>query len=86
MWRVLWEPALLFLLPFIAYAGLLFLRRVAPFSSAYWTRGTVSVLTLAGLAAAIIFMLVYGFLAERHKGTYVPAHIEDGRLVPGRME
>ena len=27
-----------------------------------------------------------GFLAHRHKGAYVPAHIENGVLVPGRME
>ncbi|MGB8277324.1 MAG: DUF6111 family protein [Methylovirgula sp.] len=86
MWRVLWEPVLLFLAPFIAYAGLLLLRRTAPFSSRHWTQGTVSMLTVAGLAAAIVFMLAYGLLAERHKGAYVPAHIENGRLVPGRIE
>lgn len=86
MWRVLWEPVLLFLAPFIAYASLLLLRRTAPFSSRHWTQGTVSMLTLAGLAAAVVFMLAYGLLAERHKGAYVPAHIENGRLVPGRME
>ncbi len=86
MWRVVWEPVLLFLAPFIAYVGLLLLRRAAPFSSRHWTQGTVSMLTLAGLAAAIIFVLAYGILAERHKGAYVPAHIENGRVVPGRME
>jgi hypothetical protein len=86
MWRVLWEPALLFLSPFIAYAGLLLLRRTAPFSRQHWTQGTVSMLTLAGLAAAIVFMLAYGLFAERHKGDYVPAHIENGQVVPGRME
>lgn len=86
MWRVIWQPALLFLTPFIGYAVLLILRRTAPFSSRHWTQGTISILTLAGLAAAIAFMLTYGLLVERHKGTYVPAHIENGRLVPGRME
>jgi amino acid transporter len=86
MWRVIWEPALLFLAPFIVYVGILLLRRRAPFSRRHWARGTVSVLTLVGLAAAIVFMLAYGLLAERYKGAYVPAHIENGRLVPGRME
>lgn len=86
MWRVLWEPALLFLSPFIAYAGFLLLRRTAPFSSRHWTQGTLSLLTLGGLAAAIVFMVAYGVLAERHKGAYRPAHIENGRLVPGHME
>jgi hypothetical protein len=86
MWRDLWEPALLFFTPFIAYAGLLLLRRAAPFSSKHWTQGTVSTLTLCGLAIAIVFMLGYGLFAERHKGAYVPAHIENGQIVPGHME
>jgi len=86
MWRVLWEPVLLFLSPFIAYAGLLLLRRITPFSARQWTQGTVSTLTLSGLALAIVFMLGYGLFAERHKGAYVPAHIENGRIVPGRMQ
>ena len=86
MWRILWEPALLFLSPFLAYAGVLVLRRVPPFSRSHWQRQTVSLLTLLGLAAAIAFMIAYGLLAERHKGAYVPAHIENGRLVPGHME
>lgn len=86
MWRVIWEPALLFLSPFIAYALLLVLRRHAPFSTRHWSQGTVSVLTLVGLAAAVIFMLVFGLSAQRHMGGYVPAHIENGRIVPGRME
>lgn len=86
MWRIFWEPALLFLSPFIAYAVLLVLRRNGPFSRRHWTQGTVSMLTLVGLAAAVVFMLAYGLLAERHQGGYVPAHIENGQVVPGRME
>ncbi len=86
MWRVLWEPALLFLSPFIAYAGLLVIQQTPPFSRAPWSKGTVSLLTLAGLSAAIIFMVFFGLFAERHHGAYVPAHIENGRLVPGHIE
>ncbi|MGA3303769.1 MAG: DUF6111 family protein [Methylovirgula sp.] len=86
MWRVLWEPALLFLSPFIAYAGLLVIQRTPPFSRAPWSQKAVSLLTLAGLSAAIVFMVFYGLLAERHHGAYVPAHIENGRLVPGHIE
>ena len=86
MWRIIWEPALLFLSPFIAYTLLLILRRTAPFSSGHWSPGTVSMLTLGGLAAAVVFMLAYGLLAKRHMGDYVPAHIENGQLIPGRMQ
>jgi hypothetical protein len=31
-------------------------------------------------------MLILGVLAPRHSGAYVPAHIENGTLVPGRIE
>ncbi|QXX76350.1 DUF6111 family protein [Methylovirgula sp. HY1] len=86
MWRVIWEPALLFLSPFFAYAIWLVLRRHGPFSSHHWTQGTVSMLSLVGLAGAVIFMLVFGLSAKRHMGAYVPAHIENGQIVPGRME
>ena len=86
MWRVIWEPALLFLSPFIVYALLRVLCRTALFSSWHWAQGTVPVLTLGGLAAAVVFMRAYGLLAKRHMGAYVPAHIENGRIVPGRMQ
>ena len=86
MWRAMLEPALLFLAPFIAYIALLVLRRNTVFISDSWSRSTVSLLTLAGLAAAVAWIVYLGFNAERHSGAYVPAHIEDGKLVPGRME
>lgn len=86
MWRVIWKPLLLFLLPFIGYAALLVLRRTPPFASRNWSRGTVSRLTLAGLFAAIVGVFLFGVFAERHYGAYVPAHIEDGAVVPGHME
>lgn len=86
MWRVIWRPALLFLLPFLAYAVLLVMRRTTPFASRNWSQGTVSTLTLAGLLIAVVGMLLFGVFAERHLGAYVPAHIENGTLVPGRMQ
>ncbi|HEY1735023.1 MAG TPA: DUF6111 family protein [Methylovirgula sp.] len=86
MWRVLWEPAVLFLSPFIAYAGVLIIQQIPPFSRAPWSKSKVSFLTLAGLAAAITFMIFFALSAERHHGAYVPAHIVNGHLVPGHME
>jgi hypothetical membrane protein len=86
MWRVVWRPALLFLLPFIGYAVLLVLRRTTPFASRHWTQGTVSTLTLSGLFIAVVGVFLFGVFAERHHGAYVPAHMENGTLVPGHME
>ena len=86
MWRAILEPAALFLSPFIAFAIYLVLHARYPLASEHWSRGRVSTLTLVGLAVAVLGMLVFGLSAPRGYGTYVPAHIENGRLVPGHIE
>jgi amino acid transporter len=80
------ESLLLFLAPFIVYAALLLLRRNRPFSVYYWRAKTLSGLTLAGLAVAVAGLFLIGLTAERRSGVYVPAHIENGKLVPGKLE
>jgi hypothetical protein len=85
MWRAI-ESLLLFLSPFVLYAVLLLLRRNRPFAEYYWRVQTISSLALAGLAVAVAGLFLFGLTAERHGGAYVPAHIENGKLVPGRME
>jgi hypothetical protein len=86
MLRVILEPALLFLTPFAAYMAYLYLRDRYPFAVDHWTRGAVSSLALAGLALAVASIFFLGFFAEKHRGAYVPAHIENGRLMPGHAE
>jgi hypothetical protein len=81
MLRALLEPLLLFLAPFVFYAlYLAALRR-----SIGEARRRLPVLTVLGLLAAIAGFLLLG-LARRDSGAYRPAHIENGRLVPGRFE
>ena len=85
MWRVFLEPAALFFSPFVAYA--LFMAFVrAEGQGEKWSKKHVSALTLAGLALAAAGVLLLGVRAERHQGAYVPAHIENGQLVPGHMD
>jgi hypothetical protein len=86
MWRAILEPAFLFASPFAAYTIYLVLRRNYPFAMEHWTKGAISTLTLSGLAIAVAGMIAYGIFAPRHAGAYVPAHIENGKLVPGRMQ
>jgi len=86
MWRALIEPVLLFTSPFITYAIYLALRQNYPFALEHWSKSAVSTLTLAGLAMAVGGMLALGIFAPRHEGAYVPAHIEGGKLVPGRIQ
>ncbi|WP_026608354.1 DUF6111 family protein [Methylocapsa acidiphila] len=86
MWRIMLEPALLFVSPFVAYVIYLALRRNYPFAVDHWTQSAVASLFLAGLAIAAAGMIAFGVFAVRHEGAYVPAHIENGRLVPGRLQ
>jgi hypothetical protein len=86
MWRVVLDPLLLFASPFAAYAAYLVLRRKYPFTIEHWTRSAVSTLTLTGLAIAVTGMLAFGIFAPRYEGAYTPAHIENGRLMPGRLQ
>jgi Family of unknown function (DUF6111) len=86
MGRTLLEPLALFLSPFAAYALYLTLRARYPLEIEHWTTGRVSVLTVMGLAAAVLGLVALNLVAPRGQGTYVPAHEENGVLVPGRIE
>jgi Family of unknown function (DUF6111) len=85
MWRAYLETILLFALPFVLYAVFHLLLLRWPFVASLWTRGRVSSLAIAGLVLAVIGILSLG-LGSRETGAYVPAHIENGRLVPGHFE
>jgi hypothetical protein len=86
MGRAVFEPLALFVSPFAIYAVYLILRARYPLEVEHWTTGRVSLLTLAGLAAAVLGLLLLNLLAPRGQGVYVPAHEENGVLVPGRIE
>ena len=79
------ETALFFSAPFTLYALFHLLQMRWPFVAEFWHKGVVSTLTIAGLLFAVAGMLFVG-LGPRQQGTYIPAHIENGRLVPGRFE
>ena len=82
MIRSLVEEIALFLMPFAAFALWLMFRRKAPHDLTHWD-GRGLILTLIGLLFVAAGLAWTGFTAERERGTYVPAHTEDGRLVPG---
>jgi hypothetical protein len=86
MSRSVLEPLALFLSPFAVYALYLALRARYPLEVEHWSRGRVSALTLIGLAAAVLGLFAINAFAPRGRGAYVPAHIENGALVPGRFE
>lgn len=86
MGRNVLESLALFLSPFAVYAFYLVLRARYPLEVEHWTRGRVSVMTLIGLAAAVLGLIAINAFAPRGRGVYVPAHVENGVLVPGRIE
>ena len=69
MGRTLFEPLALFLSPFAAYAVYLVLRARYPLEVDHWTSGRVSVLTLLGLAAAVLGLVTLNLVAPRGHGT-----------------
>jgi hypothetical protein len=86
MTREVLEPLALFLSPFAAYAIYLVLRARYPLEVQHWTGVRVSILTLVGLGAAVLGLVLLDAFAPRGQGVYVPAHIENGVLVPGHIE
>jgi len=72
------------LTPFAIYAAVLYFSRQGLWHSSAW-----STTRLIGLAVtSLVLMLTSLFLLARFSGappgsTYQPAHIEDGKLVPG---
>ena len=80
---VLTELAI-FLIPFVAYAIFLIATRAGVFASSSWPTHLIAKLVLGSLLLVIIsFVLLAHFSGAPPDSTYVPAHIENGKLVPG---
>ncbi len=85
MIRVL-ENLLLFLLPFLLYAGWLAATRRSPFLRRNWSQHPVMVLTGIGAVLFVVGLIAFGGVLGRDPDApYVPAHMEQGRLVPGQV-
>ena len=77
----------LFLTPFVLYAAFLWATKSGVLDRQHWPLSRL--LTLTGLA----FVLMIGsFIFFAHFGgapvgsQYVPAHVEDGKFIPGRIQ
>lgn len=84
MIRPLLVELLLFIAPFAAYAFLLWAKSHGVFDPESWPLPTVVALTVA----ALVLMGASAFVTAQFSGappgsTYVPAHVENGHLVPG---
>ena len=85
MTRAIVQELVLFLLPFIAFAVYLLIRRRNPLAWSSWSDQSLW-LVIAGLVIVIASLVATGFMTERHTGAFEPTHIENGRVVPGRFK
>jgi hypothetical protein len=82
------RPALteigIFLIPFAVYALFLFATRAAVLAPASWPVQLVARLVLGSLIlVGASLILLAQFSGSPPNSTYIPAHIENGKLVPG---
>jgi Family of unknown function (DUF6111) len=74
----------LFLTPFVIYAAFLVATRAGILQPSAWTMPRLAGLLIAALILVVgSFLLLAQFSGAPPGSTYVPAHIEDGKLVPG---
>ena len=75
----------LFLAPFVAYAIFLVATRAQVFDRVSWPPKTLALLAIAALVMVFGSFLVLAHFSGAPPGsTYEPAHMEDGKFVPGR--
>jgi hypothetical protein len=85
MIRPVLTEIVLFLTPFAIYAVFLFATRADVLHPASWSLRALGWLTGAALALMIASFFVFAHLSGAPPGsTYEPAHVEDGKFVPGR--
>jgi len=82
------RPALteigIFLIPFAVYALFLIATRSGLLVKSSWPIRLVAKLALGSLLLVVIsFMLLAHFSGAAPNSTYIPAHIENGKFVPG---
>ena len=82
------RPALtevgIFLIPFAVYAVFLIVTRTGVMAQSSWPVHIIAKLVLGSLLLVIVsFILLAHFSGASPDSTYVPAHIENGKFVPG---
>ena len=74
----------IFLIPFAVYALFLIATRSGVLASGSWPVRVVTRLVLGSLLLVVVsFILLAHFSGASPNSTYIPAHIENGKFVPG---
>jgi Family of unknown function (DUF6111) len=84
MIRPLATELVLFLTPFALYGAYLWATRAGVLDASSWRLQTLMWLTISALGLMIVsFLFIAEFSGAPPRSAYVPAHTENGRLVPG---
>jgi uncharacterized membrane protein len=74
----------LFLTPFVLYCAFLMAMRAGVFDPMAWTLRRVASLVIVSLLLVVgSFLILAQFSGAPPGSTYVPAHVEGGKFVPG---
>jgi hypothetical protein len=74
----------IFLIPFAVYALFLIATRSGVTASASWPAHLLAKLVLGSLLLVVVsLVLLAHFSGAAPNSTYIPAHIENGKFVPG---
>ena len=74
----------IFLIPFAVYAMFLIATRSGLLAQSSWPVHVIAKLVLGSLLLTILsFVLLAHFSGAPPNSTYIPAHIENGKFVPG---
>jgi hypothetical protein len=84
MIRPAFTEILIFLIPFAVYAVFLLATRSGLMLQSSWPVHVIAKLVLGSLLLVIIsFILLAHFSGASPNSTYIPAHVENGKFVPG---
>jgi hypothetical protein len=73
-----------FLIPFAVYAAFLLATRSGLLVQTSWPLPIIAKLAVGSLLLVVVsFVLLAHFSGASPNSTYVPAHMENGRLIPG---
>ena len=82
--RSIFTELTLFMTPFAAYALFLWATRTGVLDEKAWSKPRLVWLAIVALVLVIAsFVILAEFSGAPPGSTYVPAHMENGRLVPG---
>jgi Family of unknown function (DUF6111) len=85
------RPALteigLFLTPFVLYAAFLMATRAGVLAPSAWTMRRLATLIIVSLVLVVASFLVLAQFSGAPPGSnYTPAHVENGKFVPGATQ